>query len=43
MIKKLITNFVLDSSLLRSDAESDFLYQTLSNGTYGVDTFFVIR
>ncbi|XP_051158664.1 nose resistant to fluoxetine protein 6-like [Leptopilina boulardi] len=38
----LITNEISDSSLWRSNAEADFLYQTVSNGSYAVDTFFFI-
>lgn len=32
-----------DNKMFRSKAEEDFLYQTISNGTYAVDTFFFIR
>ncbi|GLH08516.1 Uncharacterized protein GBIM_13734 [Gryllus bimaculatus] len=31
-----------DNKLLKMKAEQDFLFQTLSSGTYSVDTFFVI-
>ncbi|XP_043476804.1 nose resistant to fluoxetine protein 6-like isoform X1 [Leptopilina heterotoma] len=38
----LTTNEISDSSLWRSRAENNFLYQTISNGSYAVDTFFFI-
>lgn len=38
----LTTNEISDSSLWRSNAEADFFYQTISNGSYAVDTFFFI-
>ncbi|XP_043276654.1 nose resistant to fluoxetine protein 6-like isoform X2 [Venturia canescens] len=38
----LMVNEVADNKMFRSKAEEDFLYQTISNGTYAVDTFFFI-
>lgn len=35
--------FLIDNKMFRTKAEEDFLYQTISNGTYAVDTFFFIR
>ncbi|XP_012279116.2 O-acyltransferase like protein [Orussus abietinus] len=35
-------NNVSDTKMFRMHAEDDFLYQTISNATYAVDTFFVI-
>ncbi|XP_024943961.1 nose resistant to fluoxetine protein 6 isoform X2 [Cephus cinctus] len=36
----LLANEVSDNKVFRRRAEDDFLYQTISNGTYAVDTFF---
>nr|XP_046473646.1 nose resistant to fluoxetine protein 6-like [Neodiprion pinetum] len=36
----LLANEISDNIMFRTKAESDFLYQTISNGTYAVDTFF---
>ncbi|XP_078045042.1 O-acyltransferase like protein-like [Augochlora pura] len=36
----LTVNVVSETRTFRSNAEKDFFYQTISNGTYGVDTFF---
>ncbi|XP_076183081.1 nose resistant to fluoxetine protein 6-like [Ptiloglossa arizonensis] len=38
----LTINVVSDDKTFKSSAETDFLYQTISNGTYAVDTFFFI-
>lgn len=34
---------VADSKMFRNTAENDFLYQTIGNSTYSVDTFFFVR
>ncbi|XP_076653536.1 nose resistant to fluoxetine protein 6-like [Halictus rubicundus] len=36
----LTVNVVSEAKSFKSNAERDFFYQTISNGTYGVDTFF---
>ncbi|XP_031849553.1 nose resistant to fluoxetine protein 6-like [Nomia melanderi] len=36
----LTVNVVSEAKSFKSNAEKDFFYQTISNGTYGVDTFF---
>ncbi|XP_033327929.2 nose resistant to fluoxetine protein 6 isoform X2 [Megalopta genalis] len=36
----LTVNVVSEARSFRSNAEKDFFYQTISNGTYAVDTFF---
>ncbi|KAK0083723.1 hypothetical protein PV325_008321 [Microctonus aethiopoides] len=38
----LLTNEISDNNLFRLKAERNFLYQTISNGNYSVDTFFFI-
>ncbi|XP_043254227.1 nose resistant to fluoxetine protein 6-like [Colletes gigas] len=38
----LTVNVVSDAKTFKSRAETDFLFQTISNGTYAVDTFFFI-
>ncbi|XP_034948319.1 nose resistant to fluoxetine protein 6-like isoform X2 [Chelonus insularis] len=38
----LIANEVSDTHLFRKVAERDFFYQTISNGTYAVDSFFFV-
>lgn len=44
-ILKLLINlkFLLDNKVYRGKVESNFLYHIISNGTYSVDTFFVLR
>ncbi|RLU27089.1 hypothetical protein DMN91_000888 [Ooceraea biroi] len=38
----LLANEISDSKMFRDTAENDFLYQTIGNSTYSVDTFFFI-